>query len=354
MAGEKPTTYFLGLEKRRSKDMTVTALRVNNGRILTSNRDILERQRSFFTKIYEEDPNSLDTLEDLPLASEDVPTISDLLSKLSSDRPFTEEELHTAVKSLNKGKSPGTDGLSPEFYIQFWEEIKAPYMESIQFSIENGSLSEGQRTGLIKLIPKKDLDSQEVAHWRPITLLNVDFKIYSKAIAARLQACIHQIVSTDQTGFMRGRYIGSNLLNIRSLIDHVEATSSTGMLLAIDYTKAFDTVRWSLIFKALELFGFGNYPITAIQTMFKDIKTAVCNAGFSSQIFFPARGICQGCCASPSLFTITVELLAVLVRKSINIRGIQIGESSFTSHSMRTTLHFSSKTSAHSICSWTY
>lgn len=166
---------------------------------------------------------------------------------------------------------------------------------------------------MIKLIPKKDLDRQEVANWRPITLLNVDFKILSKALASRIQTCIHQIISTDQTGFIRGRYIGSNLLNIQSLMDHVKATNSTGMLLAIDYAKAFDTVRWELIFKALNLFGFGGYIISAFKAMFKDIKTAVCNAGYSSNFFYPSRGIRQGCCASPSLFTITVELLAILV-----------------------------------------
>lgn len=90
MAGEKPMAYFLGLEKRRSKDTTITALLDSTGRILTSNQDILEIQRSYFIKIYKEALDSLDSLEDIPIATKDVPTISDL-SKISLDLPFTVE-----------------------------------------------------------------------------------------------------------------------------------------------------------------------------------------------------------------------------------------------------------------------
>lgn len=123
MAGEKPSDYFLGLAKRRSKHNTITALKDTTGRILTTNQDILERQRSYFTQIYHEDPDSLDSLEDMPISSEDVPTISDP-SKLLLDRPFTSNEFHTALKALSKGKSPGTDGLTPEFLLQFGRKLK--------------------------------------------------------------------------------------------------------------------------------------------------------------------------------------------------------------------------------------
>lgn len=112
-------------------------------------------------------------------------------------------------------------------------------------------------------------------------------------------------------------------------MDHVEVSKSSALLLSVDYKKAFDTVRWDLIFQALTLFSFGDYIINAIKIMFLDVKSAVCNAGYSSAFFVPERGICQGCCASPSLFTITVELLAILVRKATHIRGIQVGDSEF-------------------------
>lgn len=157
MEGEKPSAYFLGLEKRRAKNPTITALRDHSGQVLITNKEILDRQRSYFDNIYQECPDSLNPLDDLPLTREDVPKINDL-SKLLMDRPFSSEEFLTALKSLNKGRSPRSDGLTPEFYQQFWEHLKIPFMTSILFSMEQGTLSEGQRTGLIKLIPKKELD----------------------------------------------------------------------------------------------------------------------------------------------------------------------------------------------------
>lgn len=328
MDGEKPSSYFLGLEKRRSKDMSITTLKDESGRLLTSNQDILRREQEYFKKIYEEDQADLEPVNDLPLSLEDFPSISDL-SKLLVSRPFSTEEFHSALKALNKGKSPGSDGITQEFYSAFWNSLQNPFFDSILFSIENGSLTQSQKMGIIQLIPKKGLDRLDITNWRPITLLNVDFKIFSKAIASRIQSCITQVISPDQTGFIRGRFIGTNLINIRSIMDHVESTDSTGIMLAVDYKKAFDTIRWDLIFKALEMFGFGDYLITAIKTMFHDIKTAVCNAGFSSEYFTPERGVRQGCCASPSLFTLTVELLAIMVRRSLHIRGIRVAESSY-------------------------
>lgn len=109
-------------------------------------------QKDFFTKIYREDPALLTDLEDLPLTTEDVPRISDL-SNLSINQPFSEEELLTSLKELNKGKTPGSDGITPEFYTTFWDLIKQDYMEVIEYSLEQGRLLDQQRSGIITLIP---------------------------------------------------------------------------------------------------------------------------------------------------------------------------------------------------------
>lgn len=93
----------------------------------------------------------------------------------------------------------------------------------------------------------------------------------------------------------------------------------------MDYAKAFDTIRWSLIHKALEIFGFGDFITSAVRLLFADIKTCVYNAGHSSGFFSPTRGIRQGCCCSPSLFILAVEILAIQVRSTPDIEGIQIG-----------------------------
>lgn len=327
MLGEKPSAYFLGLERRMEKGKIMVALRNERGRLVSDNKEILNLQKRHFDKIYTEDPDSLEPVELLPLNQDDIPQVPDL-KKDYINRPFTLEELYSALKELNKNKAPGSDGLTPEFYLQFWQLLKDAFLQSLEFSLEEGTLTEGQRLGVITLIPKKDMDKSVISNWRPITLLNSDVKIISKALATRLQFCVKDVISEDQSGFIRGRSIITNLNNIQAVIAHTSDTKDSGALLAIDYAKAFDTVRWELIFHALKIFGFGDFIIMVTKMLFKNIKSCTYNAGFTSDLIFQSRGIRQGCCSSPTLFTLVVELLATLVRRSPDIRGIDVAGNS--------------------------
>lgn len=120
-------------------------------------------------------------------------------------RPFTMQEFHTALKDLSNNKSPGSDGITPEFYITFCDNLQDEFYESTMFSLDQGILTQEQRSGILTLIPKKSQDRLLLNKWRPITLLNRDFKVLSTAISSRLQMCIKDVVSPDQTGFIKNR-----------------------------------------------------------------------------------------------------------------------------------------------------
>lgn len=107
-------------------------------------------------------------------------------------------------------------------------------------------MSEEQCIGIKTLVLKKEKDRTILTNRRPITLLNTDFKIYSKALANSIQMCIMDMIKTDQTGFISGRTISTNLINVQMLEDQVNKSHSSGLLLAINYAKAIDTVSWSL------------------------------------------------------------------------------------------------------------
>ena len=115
------------------------------------------------------------------------------------------------------GKSPGTDGLPAEFYKVFWNNISDLLLNAINYGYENGQLSISQRRGIIRLIPKKDSDPHFIKNWRPITLLNSDYTISAKAIANRIKKTLPKVINEDQTGFIKGRFIGENI----KLIDHL-------------------------------------------------------------------------------------------------------------------------------------
>ena len=131
---------------------------------------------------------------------------------------LTEKECLEALKDMESDKTPGTDGLPAEFYKVFWKDISTILIKSLNFAYEKDQLSITQRRGIIKLIPKKDAEPYFIKSWRPSTLLNCDYKIAAKPIANRLKVFLPNLINNDQTGFIKGRFIGENIRLIDSVI----------------------------------------------------------------------------------------------------------------------------------------
>ena len=120
--------------------------------------------------------------------------------------------------TFKNNKSPGEDGLTKEFYVRFWNDCKMKYLECITKGKTEGSLSKSQRTGIIKLLEKKGKSRLELSNWRPITLLNVDYKLLTKTLGARVKSCIGSLVHEDQNGFVPDRNIFFSAHTIRDML----------------------------------------------------------------------------------------------------------------------------------------
>ena len=104
----------------------------------------------------------------------------------SLEHDFKYQEFKEVVRSFSDNKTPGEDGFTKEFYESFYDLIWRDFLNSYAAAFQNGSVSISQRRGIITLIPKADGDLKELANWRPISLLNVDYKILTKALAKRI------------------------------------------------------------------------------------------------------------------------------------------------------------------------
>ena len=113
------------------------------------------------------------------------------------------------------------------------------YIKSLNYSFENGSLTTLQKQGIISLLPKKDKHFDNLKNWRPLTLLNTDYKIATKSIANRIKKFLLNIIDCSQTGFIKGRYIGKNIRLIQETIEKLENENSPGLLFFADFEKAF-------------------------------------------------------------------------------------------------------------------
>ena len=170
-----------------------------------------------------------------------------------------------------------------------------------------------QRRGTIKLIPKKDAEPSLIKNWRPITLLNSDYKIAAKAIANRIKKVLPELINGDQTSFIKSRTIGETLLK----------TSRARLLLFLDFEKAFDTVEWTFsLEKTLKHFNVGPAIINWMKIFYNNIESCVLNNGWSTNCFKPERGVRQGCLLSPYLFILGIEILAEKVRNNTDIKDI--------------------------------
>ena len=158
-----------------------------------------------------------------------------LLAKLDNEKqrlcegPITAEECLAVLKIFQNNKTPGSDGLSAEFYLHFWNDISGPLIDSLNYNASVDEFSISQRQGIISLIPKKNKDPLLLKNWRPNTLLNVDYKLATKYIARRLEKALPHLIERDQTGYIKGRYIGENILAISDIIEQHE--NKGGMIL---------------------------------------------------------------------------------------------------------------------------
>ena len=144
---------------------------------------------------------------------------------------LTEKECLEALKDMGTEKTPETDGLPAEFYKVFWNDISTILIRALNYAYETGQLSVTQRRGIIKLIPKKDAEPYFIKNWRPLTLLNCDYKIAAKSIANRLKRSLPDLINYDQTGFIKGRFIGENIRLIDSIICYAKEKNIPGLLL---------------------------------------------------------------------------------------------------------------------------
>ena len=300
----------------------MTKLVTTDGRTIDSQKDIQYEVKTFYEDLYKERITENTDIEHLikhipKLSSEEKDTL---------EGKITLDEASTALKAMQNGKSPGTDGFSAEFFKFFWKQLGHFVVRSLNDAYEDGELSAAQKEGLITCIPKADKAKEFVKNWRPISLLNVVYKIGSSCIANRIKRFLPQLISEDQTGFVRNRYMGDNIRLIYDLINYLNVKKMPGLLLCIDFEKAFDSLSWRFMFKVLKAYNFGNSICHWIKTFYSSIKSANLVNGNVSQWFKVERGCRQGDPISPYLFILCVEILGIMIKEDNEIKGICIGE----------------------------
>jgi exonuclease III len=238
-------------------------------------------------------------------------------------------EISDAIDSLNKGKSPGPDGLPNEFYMLHKETISRCLFAVFRASFSSKRLPDSQYEAIISLLYKGKGDRGDLGNWRPLSLLNSDYKILSKVLSVRLKSTLADVISFEQSSSVPGRSIQeANLQVYNAIEDCSQDANDPEVLYSVDQKAAFDVVDWDYINAVLTVMRFGPDFINWVGILYKVgcVKSRLCINGHLSDAFNLYRGVRQGCPLSPDLYVLAIEPVFANIRADSLISGFTVGE----------------------------
>ena len=320
--GEKPTNFFCKLETKNFVDKTIKKIQTADGSVITEQHQILKEVQKFYSNLFKSKDNSLGTSD-----ISEMPELQNIkkISQPNLGREMSTNELGNVLKKMKNNKSPGIDGLSVDFLKVFWGKLKNHITDAINVSYNKGILPVSWRQSIITCLPKGDKARQFLKNWRPISLLCAVYKLASGVLAERMKPYLNNLISKTQTGYIKGRYIGESIRTVYDLMNFTEKYNIPGMIMLIDFEKAFDSVSWKFLYSTLALFGFDKAFIDWIKLFNNNATAFVLQCGVLSDPIHIGRGCRQGDPISPYLFLLVAEILNIMIVNNISIKGICVG-----------------------------
>ncbi|KAJ9512291.1 hypothetical protein QJQ45_012924 [Haematococcus lacustris] len=241
-----------------------------------------------------------------------------------TDPMLSAEELGHALQGCAHSKAPGKDGLPMEVYDRLWPQLVGPLRamlrEALADTTDPAPLAEFL-TGIITLVPKAGKPRDQVAGYRPITLLNCDVRLVARALEDRLQQPLDLLVSLSQSAFILGRDISDNVQFHLSLLEYLQQRGSPAWLLLLDLAGAYDNVSWGLLQDTMEAMGFRrDGHVRWAQLLHRGASSQVLVNGRLTDSFPLASGLLQGSGASPLYWCIALQPL-VSYLSSLQLAG---------------------------------
>ena len=160
------------------------------------------------------------------------------------EEPIKMAELNDALKSTRNNVSPGVSGFSGAFYKMFWKWLQYIVLGAIHMIFEDKQLTTSQRLGIICLIPKGEKDKRYLTYWRPVTLLEISYKIISAIQPKRSKPVLDNLMGYKQKTYIPGRFISECTRTAYDIFEPAKENNLPGMMLLIYFEKDFDSVSF--------------------------------------------------------------------------------------------------------------
>ena len=238
-------------------------------------------------------------------------------------KAISSAEERAALVAVGKNVCPGNDGLSLEFFLEYWDDIADVFTSSLQEVFKLGRMPAEWNEGMVYLIPKLEGVVDDIKKWRPITLLNTVYKVYAKLLATRLQPFLPHIVHKTQTGFIQERSIFDNIFMFWEMIAIAQETKQELTILLLDFEKAYDRVDWNFLYEVMGRLGLPSDYVKAVFALYNSAASRVLVGGALGNTFPITRSVRQGCPLAPYLFLFVGEAFSAFLHKNkLSIKGI--------------------------------
>ncbi|PKU86147.1 putative mitochondrial protein [Dendrobium catenatum] len=336
LEGDRNTKFFHALANKKKTRSHIHKIIDMNGTVLTTNESICNSGVNYFQHIF----NS--STDCMPITNPYlIPKLITEDENVMLCHTPTEDEILNVIKDLNSNAVADPDGFTTKFFQDNWDIIKEDVINAVEDFFAGNSYPKFFSSTNIVLIPKKDGPK----HWqdfRPISLCTFLNKVNSKIIAKRLINILPNIISLNQTGYVKGRSIFDNVLLAQEITHDINVKVKGGnVIFKLDVSKAYDNINWNFLYKILSLFGFNNLFISLIKNSIENCYFSVIINGKHNGFFKSSKGLRQGDTMSPALFIIAMEYLSrglndlFLRNQRLNfrtIRGFPISHLSFADY----------------------
>jgi len=306
-AGDRNTTFFDRQYRARLCRNHISEITTAEGQICKGFSQIKEATKNHYRQLFtagiqgnEED--TADFLSNIPLLVRPEDN-SDL------NRPFTEEEVIKVIWSMDSDKAPGPDGFTIHFYKMCWDIIKTDLLKMIKGFRNKAKVGGGTNSTYLALIPKES-NPETFARFSPISLCNASYKIMAKILANRIKPLLNRLISSNQGGFVEGRHILDNVIQVQEIIHSSQKRKEKGMLIKLDMANAFDRVNQPFLYKVLLAFGFSPHFVSLIKACTDNPWIAPLANGRPTTFFHAQRGLRQGCPLSPFIYILKADTLS--------------------------------------------
>ena len=226
------------------------------------------------------------------------------------DRRLTSDELTAAFTKEDIKKAPGRDRIGLSLFQATWDALKFVWLDLFSEMFAPGNLTEQQKRGVVVCIPKTTRPNQQF-DYRPITLLNTDYKILARIVANRIRLALEDLLHPSQFCGRPGKTIFEAIASVREAIALAEVKRGPLCILTLDFKEAFDRMSHTYLFAILHSYGFSDSFVERIRHMYENATSMVQVNGYMSAPFPIQCSVRQGCPLSMTLFTLCINPLIV-------------------------------------------